>query len=275
MLPTFVGVGVPRGGTTWLHELLSSHPDVLMPTRRKEIHFFDRHFEKGQDWYESFFVTEDAHTVIGEITPHYLFFPEVPERIASMPRIERLIVILRNPVERSFSHYTWRMRMENFQGDFLHFMDTFEKGTRWSLYADGLERFISVFGRDRMLILIHERIFDDPVETRKAIADWIGVDPSRFPEDAGQARVNTAVIPRFGRSAALASKVSWHLRQHDLDWIPNLIGRKLRIKRLFGRTRAPKPILSAEDRIEIGKRFHSDIQRTRKILNDPLEEWND
>ena len=54
-LPTFLGIGAPRAGTTWLNTLLSSHPDVYMPTRREEVRFFDRDYDFGLGWYESFF----------------------------------------------------------------------------------------------------------------------------------------------------------------------------------------------------------------------------
>ena len=60
MLPNFLGIGVPRGGTTWLHELLSSHSEVYMPTQRKEIHYFDRFYDRGSSWYEDFFPSDEA-----------------------------------------------------------------------------------------------------------------------------------------------------------------------------------------------------------------------
>ena len=62
-LPTFLGIGVPRGGTTWLHTTLISHPDVYMPTRRKEVRFFDRYYERGLGWYETFFCAPE-HPVV-------------------------------------------------------------------------------------------------------------------------------------------------------------------------------------------------------------------
>ena len=71
-LPTFLGIGVPRGGTTWLHTWLDSHPQVCMSTRRKEVRFFDRHYERGLGWYESFFCPpeeRDRYSAVGEIWP--------------------------------------------------------------------------------------------------------------------------------------------------------------------------------------------------------------
>ena len=59
-LPTFLGIGVPRAGTTWLHTLLAGHPDVYLPTRRKEIRFFDRYHDLGTAWYEAFFAAAEA-----------------------------------------------------------------------------------------------------------------------------------------------------------------------------------------------------------------------
>lgn len=51
MTPTVIGIGVPRGGSTWLHNLLESHPDVAMPRQRKEIHYFDHNYDRGLEWY--------------------------------------------------------------------------------------------------------------------------------------------------------------------------------------------------------------------------------
>ena len=72
--PTFLGIGVPRSGTTWLHEILQAHPDVYVPKYRKEIHFFDENYGLGIDWYRKFFPSDmhaNKYRVIGEITPFY------------------------------------------------------------------------------------------------------------------------------------------------------------------------------------------------------------
>ena len=69
-LPAFLGIGVPRAGTTWLHTLLASHPDVYTPTLRKEINFFDRYYDRGLSWYEALFPppeNAERYQAIGEI----------------------------------------------------------------------------------------------------------------------------------------------------------------------------------------------------------------
>ena len=107
-LPTFLGIGVPRSGTTWLHELFKTHPQVYVPKYRKEINFFNKNYERGIDWYEKYFpsdVRAGKYRAIGEITPFYLFHDECIERILKMPSITKLIVNLRNPVNRAYSFY--------------------------------------------------------------------------------------------------------------------------------------------------------------------------
>ena len=76
-----------------MHQLLASHQDVYMPTRRTEIHFFDVHWERGTQWYVRFFPSgaeADRYQAMGEITPHYLYCDHCPERIASIPVLLQL-----------------------------------------------------------------------------------------------------------------------------------------------------------------------------------------
>ena len=104
MLPTFLIVGAQKSGTTSLVHYLAAHPQVY--ARIDEVHFFDRNYERGLDWYSSQF--EDA-VVVGESSPEYMFRPEVPPRVAAdLPGV-KLVAILRDPVDRAYSHY-WHNR---------------------------------------------------------------------------------------------------------------------------------------------------------------------
>src|SRR4051794_13012479 len=112
-LPNFLVVGAQRSGTTIFHQILLTHSEIYVPSRRKEIHFFDRYFDRGLNWYKSYFPPENAaarYSAIGEVTPDYLAIPEVPARIhATLPNC-RLIFILRNPIERAYSWYQYCRR---------------------------------------------------------------------------------------------------------------------------------------------------------------------
>lgn len=111
-LPAFVIIGGQKCGTTSLYRYLSLHPQVL-PARLKEIHFFDRNFARGLGWYRAQFPVRATAPrrgaapgwITGEATPYYLFHPAAAERLAATLPEVTLIALLRNPVDRAYSHY--------------------------------------------------------------------------------------------------------------------------------------------------------------------------
>ncbi len=109
-LPDFLGLGVQKGGTTSLHRMLEKHPGVYLPPA-KEVHYFSLNYAEGETWYRAQFSPASPAQSCGEITPYYLFHPEVPKRMhASLPQA-RLIVLLRDPVERALSQYFHSCRL--------------------------------------------------------------------------------------------------------------------------------------------------------------------
>jgi hypothetical protein len=115
LLPTFLIIGAERAGTTSLYRYLGRHPQVMAVTlRRKGAHYFDTNFGNGVRWYRSHFPTEWAvrrrarhvgDVVTGEACPYYVFHPLVPERVRSLLPDARLILMLRDPVSRAYSHF--------------------------------------------------------------------------------------------------------------------------------------------------------------------------
>src|SRR4051812_9293771 len=103
VLPTFVVVGAMRSGTTALVRYLGAHPRVYVG--RKEVHFFDRHFDKGIDWYKSQFDAPSGVLAVGEGTPRYMFDPVAVQRMARVLPDAKLVVTIREPVARAYSHY--------------------------------------------------------------------------------------------------------------------------------------------------------------------------
>jgi Sulfotransferase domain len=117
LLPNFIIIGVQRGGTTSLHSYIARHPGV--EALKKEVHFFDLNFSKGIGWYKAKFPytfkhyfnrTHNQPLITGEASPYYIFHPLAPQRIAqTLPEV-KLIVLLRNPIDRAYSHYQMNIR---------------------------------------------------------------------------------------------------------------------------------------------------------------------
>ena len=118
-LPNFIGLGAQRAATTWAYACLREHPEVFIP-EQKEIGFFRWHYDKGLDWYASHFEGHAGEPAIGEITPGYMHSAEAIGRIATDLPSVRVFVVLREPVQRSFSAY--QLLHERFCG--MDFEDT-------------------------------------------------------------------------------------------------------------------------------------------------------
>ena len=109
-LPDFLGIGVQKGGTTTLQKLLEQHPDVFLAST-KELHYFSLRFREGEAWYRDQFSAAAFTQRCGEITPYYVFHPEAPARVHALLPQARLIVLLRDPVERTLSQYFHSCRL--------------------------------------------------------------------------------------------------------------------------------------------------------------------
>lgn len=106
--PAFLIIGAQKAGTTALFNFICQHPNVKPPTK-KEIHYFDLFYERGTDWYFKNFKKENLH-ITGEATPYYLFHPLAPIRVQKILPNIKIIIIIRNPIDRAISHYSMNIR---------------------------------------------------------------------------------------------------------------------------------------------------------------------
>lgn len=192
-LPDFVIIGTQRGGTTSLYRYLTEHPDVS-PAFRKEVHFFDRYYEKGTDWYQAHFPIRGEAPVVGEASPYYLFHPDVPKRVHRALPHAKFIVLLRSPVDRAYSQYNMNVK-KGFEQ--LSFEDAIGKererlsgsddpaSLTWrrcsyverGLYVDQLKRWMSVFPRDQFLVIKSEDLYENPGQVLEQTLAYLGLRP--------------------------------------------------------------------------------------------------
>jgi hypothetical protein len=119
LLPDFMIIGTQKGGTTSLYRYLIEHPSIA-PIYIKEPHFFDIHYKKGLAWYRSHFATAFEKLAVervrrldfitGEASPYYMAHPLAPARVAKLLPHVKLIIVLRNPVDRAYSQYQHQRR---------------------------------------------------------------------------------------------------------------------------------------------------------------------
>jgi Sulfotransferase domain len=189
-LPTFLIVGAMRCGTSSLNGYLRQHPQVAMGTP-KEIHFFDREFERGLDWYRMHFTSDPGVVAVGEATPNYLFDAAAPSRIATTLPDARLVILLRNPVERSYSHYWHDRSRDKVEVPFADAVAAEMAGTGPHRYVDQsryrgqIERLYASVDRDRVLVETFEDLTAQPGTVFASVCRHIGVDDTFRPEILG------------------------------------------------------------------------------------------
>ncbi|MBN2372455.1 sulfotransferase domain-containing protein [bacterium] len=275
MLPTFLGLGVPRAATTWLHELLDRHPEVYVPKRRKEVHFFDKNYDLGINWYETFFPSNAYNTeykAIGEITARYLSCEQCPERIIKTPSITKFIVILRNPINRAFSHYGMRVREGLYSGSFESFLFKHPDMISLGFYSCGFEKYFNFFKREQFLILIFEKAMSNIEKTKEVLANFLNVSLDKFPVNAGNKEVNKSYIPKFKFAYSLSANFARNLRNKNMDWLVNLV-KRFGLKKLFGKNKSVMLNMKKETYENLRKIYGSEITKLENLLNMDLGCW--
>ena len=199
-LPDFLGLGTQKGGTTTLHWLLAQHQQVHLP-ECKEVQFFTQHHHQGEGWYRSHFEKASPLQRCGEITPFYLFHPEAPGRIQALLPQAKLIVLLRDPVERAISHY-FHARKRGFEplelekafaaepsrlasGDPFSFQK--HSYLSRSRYLEQLDRYEALFPRHQLLILRSEDLFQHVEQIWPRLLEFLDLEPSVVPARLPQA----------------------------------------------------------------------------------------
>ena len=254
LLPDFLLVGTQRGGTTSLHRAIAGHPAIVTPVHHKGVHYFDVSYDRGMQWYQGHFpVARLARARTGHADPrafessgYYMHHPLAPERIATdLPGV-RLLVVLRDPVERAYSAH----RHEYVRG--FETEESFERALELepqrlageverlltdpsyqsvahrhhsyldrSYYAPQIRRLFELFGRERVHVLDSEAFFDRPEEQFDRVLDFLQVPrwhPPAF--ERHNAR------PRSPMSPATRERLERHFEPHDAE-LSALLGRPL------------------------------------------------
>tara|TARA_B110000483_G_scaffold213751_1_gene263124 strand:- start:857 stop:1726 length:870 start_codon:yes stop_codon:yes gene_type:complete len=280
-LPNFMCIGASKSGTTSLYDILKQHSDIFLPSF-KEPHFFDIPlvYEHGISWYvKTYFSGVKKEKCIGDFTPTYLFDKYAPERIlSSLGKNVKFIIILRNPVDRAYSHYLHSKRDLH---EHLSFEDALKKKVdeknnyltylrtsyvEQGKYADMLQRYFALFSKDNFLILHFE---EDFVAAREQTMVKVFKFLNLKEEDIDfNIRSNKASKAKFFWLKSLMQKTGWW-RQIIKYIFPSLKIRQIiknRIQRLNIITFTPPKLSNKERKNILNHYFCKDIKTVEGLL---------
>lgn len=217
-LPNLFIPGAGKSGTSSLHLYLAQHPDIYM-CQEKEPNFFgnDDTFQKGLEWYAALFEPGSNRKFRGESSTGYMVFSMAAVRISRFIPDPHFIFVLRNPIDRVWSHYRWLWALrsetrplreavladcdavpdyrESVGGNYRYYLGE-------SSYGHHVGRFFDMFGPERILVLVAEELFLDPNRSLQRCASFLGIEPFAVSQAL---RENATPPPRFRRAYALLS----------------------------------------------------------------------
>jgi hypothetical protein len=198
--PEFLIIGAQRAGTTSFYHSLISHPDIC-PAARKEVHYFDLRFKRGRQWYSEMFPAKRGR-IAGEASPYYIFHPLVAERIKKEFPHMKIVAMLRNPIDRAYSHYQHEVRAKHEAKSFQEAIrlepkrlkgtadwvkenpDGFQSNHNWysylarGRYAEQLASYYDLF--DEILLIRSEDYYANPQKFLDVCIRFLGLEPTKL-----------------------------------------------------------------------------------------------
>ncbi len=292
MLPTFIGIGTPKSGTTWLFRCLAEHPEVFI-TPVKETAFFASSFDpEALDTYHRYFEGGQEAIAVGEISVDYFDSEPTPARIAQVLPDVKLVVVFRNPIDQVYSHY-WHLARQNFhsweEDQRLSFEAALDKYSvrliEPASYAKYLKSWLRYFNRDQIHVIFYEEICQQPQTVLQRLFEFLGVDPTFLPSalDRQDVSVRKGVSPKSPLLDQIHSILYQQLNQQFYMPLKHLLGfnvaaqlkETLRIRQimqtLFYREGYPK--MAATTRTALCDRFSPDIQELATLTGRDLSHW--
>jgi hypothetical protein len=265
--PDFLIIGAMKSGTSSLYRNLVEHPEVN-PAVTKEVHYFTKHFDRGPDWYGSQFPPGPGR-ISGEATPTYMFHRGALDRMAAAAPNAKLIAILRNPVDRAWSHYRMRHSGGTETRGFREIVehapstaatdDASDNYVRWGEYADALDQVVSRFPREQLLVQLFDDLTLCPAELYDSTCAFLGIA--------------TGVRPRYLTTAVTAHAeyrsvtVRRLLKKRGPAWFRKAVSR-------LNVTHPPPAPMEPDLRAALVEHFRPHNRRLEAWLGRDLSHWD-
>lgn len=280
-LPDFLVIGAAKSGTTTFYDYLQQHPEVFLPAE-KEPDFFSRDpvFQRGVDWYKAMFRKALTSQKCGEGSTTYSRWPhtpDVPKRISELLSNPKFIYLIRNPVDRTYSHYCHRMR--------LNVTMTFEEALKHdsmfvdcSLYAAQIDEYLRFFPEESFLFLLFDDLVTDPQSVMRKVEEFLGIEPvdavgaTRFhSNERHQEYISSKTTGRFRKlpgGSIIADAIPLRVKQRIHEFVrESKFGRKLLNNHVI-------PPMLPTTRMELVERFREPNRILGAQIRRDLSCWN-
>ena len=276
--PDFIGIGVPKSGSTWFMRVLSQHPQIFI-TAKKEPHFFssDKLYKKGIKSYCNLYKNATPNHVAGEFSTKYINFSEKSaHRIKEHFPEAKLICILRDPMKRAISHYKWLKQLGIIDNNTsLKEAIEINKGIiQFSKYAVGVETFLKNFDKNRILFLKTEDLRNNEKKVFDSVIKFLEINEFCF--DTKNVPKSETIEPKFRLIENIRIYFHRLIRNKNKDWILNT---KLALKfsqfyrKYNSKTKINYGLLLEEKKL-LHSHFIEDLSKLKNLIDLDIKNWN-
>ncbi len=288
----FIGIGAGKAGSTWVAKCLSGHPEICMAPQ-KEIRFFNSsnykaedggdyaknnfsNYKRGVDWYLEQFPVQNEK-IKGEFSPNYWMDAEAHSRIKRHFPNVKLIIVLRNPVEKVYSLYNWWKESIDVEVSptFKESIDNDEFVLDKGLYYKHLKKFFDVFNYNKMHVIIHDDIKNNPKGVMRRLYRFLDVNQD-VELSIFNKKINSAIKtkrPLLGKCCKLSLNL---IRKCKLNSLADKIVWNSKIYKIYAKlnlTKSKYKKMDEESRFKLKKYFRSDIENLEKLIDRDLSMW--
>ncbi|MDY6784004.1 MAG: sulfotransferase domain-containing protein [Cyanobacteriota bacterium] len=265
-----VGVGPQRTGSSWLYQMLQSHPALCFPKNVKETMFFEKYSSKGLSWYAAHFRHQTDGQICGEIGPTYFDIETAPQQIYQLNPRCKIIVNLRHPLHRALSLYRHYLALGKVKGSFSQAAVQMPRLIDAGKYSKHLLRWIETFGEERVFLLLLDDIESQPDRVLEKIYDFLKIESIEVPNRVKE-KINSATMPRLPILAKIATKIAIYLRANRWHNIVEL-GKKLGLRKVYAGQKA-LPGLTGEEKERLLNIYQEDIIFVEYLTKKSLKKW--
>jgi len=277
--PTFIGIGAQKCATTWLYDLLQLHPAVGLSSV-KEIHFFSQYFGYGYQWYKSHFNDCSTNvTSVGEFSTSYFANLTAPKLIKSAYPDIKLILMLRNPIERLISNHKHEIKIGHLTGpDFSYEAGIANNPTyiEQGLYAQHLERWYDFFDSQQIHIVIFDDIKTKPEAVEHGLYQFLKIELLKNSHLLGNS--NSSYVNRFENVEKIRRNVLNLLKKFHLESSYQAVVETLGLQAAYRKVNRATfdniiPPMKQETRAYLQEIFKPEIVRLEELTDIKLGRW--
>ncbi|MEZ4886667.1 MAG: sulfotransferase domain-containing protein [Chitinophagales bacterium] len=281
----FIGIGAAKAGTTWVAKMLYAHPQICL-SEPKEVHFFNAkrpfirnqnndNYQKGLKWYEKHFTHCLSNQIKGEFSTSYLADKEAAQRMKTHFPNVKIIVCLRNPIDRFYSNYNFRKHRLQYEKRNLDLVvNQKDAYVKQGLYYQQLQTYLEHFSMEDIYLIFFEDIKNCPEKILKELYTFLGVDRDFLPEDVYEKK-NASKMARLPNVENWIRGLSFLVVSLHLNWLIVLLkkwGFNDWVMKKITKSYTYPP-MSQDMREKLKPVFEEDINNLENLLKKDLSHW--